>query len=316
LNNVHIIFGAGSLGLATANALVAQNKRVRIVSRSGKARGLTGVEVFRADVENAAQAIEAASGAAVIYNCIGLPYDIRIWTDKWPRIQANLIGAAKASGANYIFGDSLYMYGDTNGAPVNEDSPNNATTKKGKLRTQIAQMVQDAHARGEIRSAIVRGSDFFGPTVTSNGFIGERSVGAMLRGKPALLVGNIDLPHTYTFIEDFGQAMAVVGERAEALGQIWHAPNVETLTTRQMMQRFADAAKLPIKFQVIGNTVLILMGLFVPFMRELGDLAYSREKPYIVESDKITRLLGLKATPLPVAVQRTLDWYGAQPQTA
>ena len=311
MNNLHVVFGAGSLGLATANALAAQSKRVRVVSRSGKANVPAGVEVARADVEDAAQAIEATKDANVIYNCIGLPYDIKTWSAKWPVVQANLIGAAQASGAKYIFGDNLYMYGDTNGAPVNEDSPNLATMKKGQLRARIAQMVLDAHHRGEIRAAIVRGSDFFGPTVTNNGVIGERSVGAMLRGKPALLIGNIDLPHTYTFIEDFGKALALVGERDEALGQIWHAPNAETLTTRQMMQTFAKAANVPVKFQVLSNSMVSLLGVFMPLMRELGDMAFSRAKPYIVQSDKITRVLGLKATPLSQAVQRTLDWYRA-----
>ena len=33
--DLHIVFGAGPLGRATAASLLAQNKRVRIVNRSG-----------------------------------------------------------------------------------------------------------------------------------------------------------------------------------------------------------------------------------------------------------------------------------------
>jgi len=38
------------------------------------------------------------------------------------------------------------------------------------------------------------------------------------------------LLHTYTYVSDFGEALAILGKREEALGQAWRVPNPPTLT--------------------------------------------------------------------------------------
>ncbi len=308
-NNIHVIFGMGALGQATARALLAQGARVRMVSRSGSGKTPAGVEVIKADIGDEDQARSAAKNALAIYQCVGIPYDIKVWRVQWPRAQSAGLAAARANAAKYIFGDNLYMYGDTNGAPVDETSPDTATTQKGRLRATIARMVLDAHSRGDVRAAIVRGSDFFGPGVYEQGVIGQRSVGAMLAGKPAQFIGSIDLPHTFTLIDDFGAAMATVGLRDEALGQIWHAPNPETLTTRQIMTKFATAANMPVRYQMLSRPLLTVLGLFMPAMGELREMLYGWEKPYVVRSEKITNQLGLRATPMDSYVNQTLEWF-------
>ena len=47
------------------------------------------------------------------------------------------------------------------------------------------------------------------------------------------MLGDPDVPHTVTYIEDFGRALAgALGERDEALGEVWHVPNAEPVTMR------------------------------------------------------------------------------------
>jgi nucleoside-diphosphate-sugar epimerase len=308
-NEWHVVFGAGALGLATMRALLDEGKRVRVVTRSGRAHLPAGVESVKADLEDTASAIAAAQGASVVYGCAGLPY--MEWATRWPKIQAASLAAAKANDAMFVFGDNLYMYGDTDGRPLREDLPDAGHARKAKVRAQIADMVMQAHLRGDVRAAICRGSDFFGPDVTDTGLLGTRSVGAMLRGKPAQFFGNIDLPHTFTFIEDFGRAMALLGAQPAALGQVWHAPNAETLTTRQLMTMFYEEAGLKPNIQVMGRTMLRIAGVFMPIVRELDEIFYHYEKPYVVESDKIQRAFGIRPTPLREAVRQTLAWYRA-----
>ena len=57
-----------------------------------------------------------------------------------------------------------------------------------------------------------------------------------LHGKPAQVLGNPDLPHTVTYIDDFARALVTLAERHEALGQVWHVPNDETVTTRRFVE--------------------------------------------------------------------------------
>ncbi len=96
-------------------------------------------------------------------------------------------------GARLVIGDNLYMYGDVSGQPLTEDLPNAATTRKGRLRAEMAEAALAAHQAGKVKVAIGRGSDFFGPGVLNSG-MGERAIRPALQGKSASLMGNIDMP--------------------------------------------------------------------------------------------------------------------------
>ena len=49
MSQLHVVFGSGPIGLATAGELVARNLPVRVVNRSGRADVPAGVEVVAAD---------------------------------------------------------------------------------------------------------------------------------------------------------------------------------------------------------------------------------------------------------------------------
>ena len=119
----------------------------------------------------------------------------------------------------------------------------------------------------------------------------------------------MDIPHTYTFIEDFGKALVILGERDQALGQAWHVPNSPTLTQRELLTLFFKEAGLPPKFSVMGKFMLILGGLFIPAAREMVEMAYEFEKPFRVETGKFVKAFGNIATPHETAVKETLAWY-------
>jgi nucleoside-diphosphate-sugar epimerase len=53
--------------------------------------------------------------------------------------------------------------------------------------------------------------------------------------KPASVIGDPDMPHTYTFIPDIGENLVALGERDDALGRAWHLPSPETRTTREVI---------------------------------------------------------------------------------
>jgi len=247
-----------------------------------------------------------AHGAAVIYQCTNPPYDK--WTEIFPTLQANTLEAAASAGAKYIVADNLYMYGDTNGQPIREDSPCIAHTKKGQVRAQMAEAVTDAHRSGKVRVAVARASDFYGPAALGSA-AGERMFGFAMQGKAASVVGDLDAPHTYTYIEDFGKALAVLGERDEALGQVWHVPNAETLTTRQFITLIFDELQQPPKMSAMGKAMLRLGGLFVPAAREIIEMMYEFEKPFVVDSSKFAQTFGLPGTPVREAIKMTVAWY-------
>jgi len=139
--------------------------------------------------------------------------------------------------------------------------------------------------------------------------LGDRVIPPALVGKPAQLVGNPDLLHTYTYIPDIGQALVLLGERDEALGQPWHLPNSETRSTRELVELIYQQAGHPARLRVLPKQLLRLMGLVNPTVRELDEMAYEFEEPFIVDSTKFQTKLGMTATPIEDAVAHTVEWY-------
>lgn len=308
-NEIHVIFGTGPLGKAVMRELVTQGKRVRMVNRGGKADVPAGVEVAAGDAYSTDSTTALCKDAAVVYQCAQPAYTE--WPQKFPPLQAAVLEGAAAAGAKLIVGENLYMYGEVDG-PIREDAPNAATTRKGRTRAQMTEALFAAHRSGKVRVATARGSDFFGPEVLASS-LGDRAIYPVLEGKSASLVGNIDLPHTVTFINDFGKAMAILGERDEALGRAWHVPNPETLSQRQMITCFFKEIGKPPKMSSMGKFMLALGGVFIPAAREVVEMMYEFEKPFIVDSNKFSRAFGDIATPLPDAIRQTLAWYKQHP---
>ena len=303
---LHVIFGTGPVGLATANALLRRNHQVRLVNRSGKAPSPEGAEVVAADALDPAQAGRAVAGASVVYGCAQPAYTR--WPQDFPPLQRAILNAVADAGAKLVLADNLYMYGEVDG-PIHEDLPYAAATRKGKTRAAMAEEALAAHDEGRVRVAIGRASDFYGPFVTDSA-LGARVFGPLLAGKTAQLVGNPDQPHTYTFIGDFGEALAVLGEREEADGQAWHVPNAQTRSTREVITKaFELAGKAP-KMSAMGRFMMRLGGIFIPGARETVEMMYEFEQPFVVDDGKFRRAFGDLSTPVDEALEQTLRWYG------
>ena len=134
-----------------------------------------------------------------------------------------------------------------------------------------------AHKAGKVRVALGRGSDFFGPWALDSGF-GSRVFDPALAGKAASFGGKLDLPHTATYIGDFGDALVILGERDEALGQAWHVPSDRPqITQRQFAELLYRETGQPVKASGMGKTMMALGGLFIPGARVGGDDVRVRE---------------------------------------
>jgi nucleoside-diphosphate-sugar epimerase len=308
MSELHVVFGTGPLAQATARALLKRGKTIKMINRSGKRPvGLADtIEILVGDAYSSEFTRKATAGASAVYQCAQPEY--YEWVTKFPPLQASILEGAAANHAKLIVGENLYMYGDTDGQPIHENLPYSAQTRKGKVRAEMTQSLLEAHRSGKVRVAMARGSDFYGPGVLGSS-LGERTILPLLQGKPAEVTGSLDLPHTYTYIHDFGEALAILGERDEALGQAWHVPNPPTLTQRQLVTLFFKQAGLEPKFSVMTKFKLRLGGLFVPVAREMVEMAYEFEKPFVVESGRFIKTFGDIATPHEMAVKETITWY-------
>jgi nucleoside-diphosphate-sugar epimerase len=306
---LHVIFGTGAVGMSVMDALVHKDKRVRMVNRSGRASVPEGVEVLGGDATDEVFAREASEGASVAYFALNPPYNK--WPELFPRLQAGVLEGAASAGARLIAMENLYMYGLTGGRPLTEDLPYVPNTRKGRVRAMMSEELMEVHTSGRVRVAIGRASDSFGPRVLVSA-AGEQVFGRAVQGKSAQVAGNPDQPHTYTYAPDIGRGLVILGEREEALGQVWHLPSPETLTTRQFVEMIFEEVGKPARVQVAPKILLRAMGLFNPGIRETIEMLYEFEEPFVVDHSKFEEAFGEQATPLREAIQRTVRWYREQ----
>ncbi len=305
-NDLHVIFGAGPVGLSVLDALLAEGKRVRLVNRSGRAAVRAGVEIMPGDASDQAFARKACAGASVVYQCLNPAYTQ--WAELFPALQAGALEGATAAGAKYVSMENLYMYGSTGGKTLVETLSYAAQTRKGKVRAAMAESLLDAHRQGKVRVAIGRAADFFGPHVKTSA-MGERVFPQAMAGKSIQALGNPDLPHTYTYMPDIGKALVILGAREEALGQVWHLPNPETVTTRQFVEMIGSVLEKPIKIQATPKLLLQAIGIFSPTLREVAEMVYQFEEPFVVDDSKFTQAFGKLVTPLAEAIATTVAWW-------
>jgi len=305
----HVIFGTGAIGLATFDALRRRGETVRLVNRSGHARVPDDVDVVGGDASDPAFTTAVAEGAQVVYQALNPPYSE--WVARFPALQAGVLAAAEATGARLVSMENVYMYGRPAGRPLTEDRAYDAHTTKGRLRARMALELLAAHRAGRVEVAIGRASDYFGPRGGAQSNLGDRLFAPALAGKTATVLGDLDQPHTYSYIPDIGEGLAVLGEHPDATGQVWHLPNdPDTRTTRELADVVYTLAGQPrTKVRELPAALLRVVGLVNPTARALVEMGYQFDEPFIVDSAKIATKLGVTATAVEEALHDTLLSY-------
>ncbi len=271
-----------------------------------------GVEVVASDLYDPRNVREVTGEAKVVYQSAQPRYSE--WPEKFPSLQKSIIEGLTGSGAKLVVVENLYMYGDQNGKPMTENTPYDAHTRKGRVRGEISRAALAAHKEGRVRVVIVRGGNFFGPWGIDS-TMGGRAFYPLLQGKPAQLIGRTDLPHSHTYVKDFGTALAILGEHEEADGQAWHVPNDQPkMTQAELVRLFAEEAGIEPKISSMGKLMMTIGGLFVPEAKETVEMMYEFDKPFIIDSSKFERMFGMKATPMREAIRETVAWFKSHPE--
>jgi len=306
----HVVLGAGAVGLAIAEVLARRGESVRVVNRSGLREPVAGVQSVTGNVSDPAFAASSTHGARVVYQALNPPY--HRWAQEFPGLQSAAIAAAQAADARLVVMDNVYMYGRADGRPFTEDRSYDAHTRKGRVRAQMARDLMAAHDAGRVQVTVGRASDFFGPRAGQQSLIGDSVIPRALADKTAWVMGDPDMPHTYTFIPDIGENLVSLGERDDALGRVWHLPSPETRTTREVVALVYRAAGTNPRLRVAPAPLMRALGLVNRTVREIHEMRYEFDEPFIVDASRAQTELGLRATPLADAVEHTVRWYRAQ----
>lgn len=290
---LQVVVGAGAVGSATVRQLAGRGERVRVISRTGRGPELPGVERVAADASDSGRMRELTGGAMVIYNCLNPDY--HRWPLDWPPMAAALLSAAEAAGAVLATVGNLYVYGPVSG-PITADQPLAATGTKAGVRIAMWRDALAAHEAGRVRVTEVRGSDYVCAGRTSH--LGDLVAGRLVAGKSAQFIVPIDHPHTFTSVEDVAATLVAAAASERAWGRAWTVPSAPALTPRQAARDIAVAAGHPTaSIRVLPAWATTVLGLGVPFLREMGETRHEWDRPFLLDGSLTTAELGVHATP-------------------
>jgi nucleoside-diphosphate-sugar epimerase len=307
MTELHVVLGGtGGAGNAIARALLEADLPVVAVSRGGAADLPRGVGQRRADLTSPGGPAAAVAGASVVYMAAQPPY--HRWPQEFEPMLESVLAATAAAGAKLVMVDNLYAYGPSRG-PMSEQTPQAAVDAKGRVRAAMADRLLQAHRAGDVRVAIGRASDYFGPRAENSG-ITALAIEPAATGGTLRWVGSLDVPHAAAYLPDIARAYVALGTRAEADGAVWILPHAPAVTGREFLGLVNAALPGPLKTGRVSKTMLRLAAPFHTISRETLGISYQWTDPFDVDDSAFEDAFGpFPTTPLPQAIATTEAWY-------
>jgi nucleoside-diphosphate-sugar epimerase len=306
-----VVFGYGTVGRLVTKALLERGDAVRIAQRTQPADMPEGATYTRCDILESAAVREAVEGAAQVLLAVSFPYDARVWRTAWPKAMTNLVEACTAVGARIVFIDNLYQLGPQN-EPRHEDMPLSAAGDKPAILTEVTHVWMGAKDR--VRVAALRCPDFYGPGVTVS-HVGVTGFGRIANGKSAMLLAPPDTPHDFAYVPDIARAaVTLLDAPDDAFGQVWNMPCAPTRTPREILKLGTDAIGVPLKVSSLPLGFLPLLGLFSRMVKEVADVGFTWDRPYMIDASKFKRRFWSDVTPFEVGAPAMARSFTARHQ--
>lgn len=283
------ILGANSaVAIELAKELKKYSSEILLVSRNPKKVNESD-QLMKADLSNPDLLDAAVKSSEIVYVTIAFDYKTSVWKEKWPAFMKNLIQSCKKHKVKIVFLDNMYMYDPKYLSDMTEETPSNPNSKKGIIRKEVADLLTEEFSKGDVEGIIARSADFYGPGVEKSAMT-MTVYNNLLKDKNPQWIGKLDVLHSFTHSKDIGKALALLGNTPDAYNQVWHLPTTEVkLTSRQWIELMMKAMNKQKKIQTLPTSMLGFIGLIVPILRELKDVAYQLEGDYFFNSSKFNK---------------------------
>ena len=292
-----ILGSGGSIGVELAKVLNSYSDKIRLVSRNPQ-KVNDNDELFSADLMKQDEVMKAVKDSKIVYLMVGLPYSAKVWKATWPQVMKNVINACKEHKAKLVFFDNIYMYDPNYLNAMDEKTPVNPSSKKGKVRAKLVEMIMDEVKKGNLKALIARSADFYGPGIKKNGMIREMVFNKLNTGQKANWLCSDKYIHSVTYTPDAAQATALLGNTNDAYNQVWHLPTASNpLTGKQWVEAIANELDVKPRLQIAPKILVRIMSLFVPVMKELIEMLYQYDRDYVFDSQKFENRFNFKPTP-------------------
>ena len=320
MNRIALVMGAtGGIGSETARALMSRGWTVRALTRdveraAQKLAHLGPIQWLQGDAMHVADVTAAATGVSVIIHAVNPP-GYRNWQALAGPMLESSIAAARASGARLVLPGTVYNFGPDAPDRVDESTPQNPVTRKGKIRVAMEERLLAA-SRDGVPVLIVRAGDFFGPRAGNSWF----SQGLVKPNRPLSSVaypGQRDIGHAWAYLPDLALTIARLLDRADHLSsfEVFHFGGhsfEKGVELAEAIRRVAGLPRAPIRR--FPWFAIYALAPFVETFREMLEMRYLWSRSLLLDNRKLVAFLGEEPhTPLDEALRTTLTGLGCLP---
>lgn len=103
-----------------------------------------------------------------------------------------------------------------------------------------------------------------------------------------------------------------LGLHPELAGQTLHLPVLPAQSGRSLLEALAAELRVPLRTRRMPGWLLNVAGWFSPLMRELPEMQYQFERPFVMSDARIRGLLPVQPTPFEEQVRATARWLQAR----
>jgi len=193
---------------------------------------------------------------------------------------------------------------------MTEQTPYAPVSKKGEIRARIATMLMEEAKRGNLTAMIARAADFYGPADAQHGMPNVLVFDAWAKGSKAAWMVNDSVPHSLTFTPDAARGVAMLAERDSAWNQVWHLPTAApALTGKEFIETAAQAFGVRPKHRILNRGMIKVGGWFNPLVRELYEMLYQYDSPYVFDSSKFAGEFGFGGTAYSEGIPRAASSF-------
>lgn len=301
-----ILGAGGGAGTELAKELIKYTDQIRIVNRNPK-RVNSSDQLMQADLTDASAIDKAVSGSEVVYATIGFEYKLSVWKKEWKKFMTSLVHSSAKYKAKIVFVDNIYMLDKQHLSNMSEDTPINPPCKKGVIRKEVFNILMSAVDRGEVNALVARGADFYGPNVKGSYFT-QTVMKNLLNNKNPQWLGNADKIHNFSYSRDIGKALAILGNTSDAFNQVWHLPTTDAkLTSRKWIELFMSEMKMQKKISALPTSLLGVIGMFIPILKEMKDISYQLDNDYFFNSSKFNKRFNFTPTTPEAGVKEIVE---------
>ena len=312
-----MILGArGRFGQAAALAFAAAGWRVLALVRPGAnvpaaLQAHARVQWLALDLYDTEGIVAAAGsqGVDVVVHALSPTYTNAAWRQQVLPLAEAAVAVARRLNALLMVPGNVYNFGVDQPPQLHEDTPQRATTLKGRLRIAMEALLQHSG----VRSVVIRAGNFFG---AGEGNWFDLVMVKNLRQGVLTYPGAHDTFTPWAYLPDLAASFVAVARQRTRLAPftVLHFAG-HSVSVRQWQQALSVVARergwiaptQDVRLKAFAWPVLRLLSWCVPTWASLCEMRYLWDTPHTLSQDRLTALVGpLPQTPFEQAVRSAL----------